>query len=280
MVALGAAVQAGVLSGDVTDILLLDVTPLSLGIETLGGVTTKLIERNTTIPTRKAETFSTAADNQPSVEINVIQGEREMAKDNRTLGKFHLDGIPPAPRGIPQVEVTFDIDANGIIHVTATDKGTNKEQKITITDSTGLSESEIEQMVKDAEANAEVDKERREKIDVKNQLDTVIYSTEKTIKDNKDKLKEEDVKEAEEAVEEAKKHLEGEIPAMKEQVEKVNEVAHKLAQSMYSQSQEEGGAPEGGAPDGGESSENTDGGNDGKADDDVVDAEFEDVGKK
>jgi molecular chaperone DnaK len=182
VVALGAAVQAGVLSGDVTDILLLDVTPLSLGIETLGGVTTKLIERNTTIPTRKAETFSTAADNQPSVEINVIQGEREMAKDNRTLGKFHLDGIPPAPRGIPQVEVTFDIDANGIIHVTATDKGTNKEQKITITDSTGLSESEIEQMVKDAEANAEVDKERREKIDVKNQLDTVIYSTEKNHK--------------------------------------------------------------------------------------------------
>ena len=280
VVALGAAVQAGVLSGDVTDILLLDVTPLSLGIETLGGVTTKLIERNTTIPTRKAETFSTAADNQPSVEINVIQGEREMAKDNRTLGKFHLDGIPPAPRGIPQVEVTFDIDANGIIHVTATDKGTNKEQKITITDSTGLSESEIEQMVKDAEANAEVDKERREKIDVKNQLDTVIYSTEKTIKDNKDKLKEEDVKEAEEAVEEAKKHLEGEIPAMKEQVEKVNEVAHKLAQAMYSQSQEEGGTPEGGAPEGGESSENTDGGSESKSDDDVVDAEFEDVGKK
>ena len=280
VVALGAAVQAGVLSGDVTDILLLDVTPLSLGIETLGGVTTKLIERNTTIPTRKAETFSTAADNQPSVEINVIQGEREMAKDNRTLGKFHLDGIPPAPRGIPQVEVTFDIDANGIIHVTATDKGTNKEQKITITDSTGLSESEIEQMVKDAEANAEVDKERREKIDVKNQLDTVIYSTEKTIKDNKDKLKEEDVKEAEEAVEEAKKHLEGEIPAMKEQVEKVNEVAHKLAQAMYSQSQEEGGTPEGGAPEGGESSENTDAGSESKSDDDVVDAEFEDVGKK
>ena len=280
VVALGAAVQAGVLSGDVTDILLLDVTPLSLGIETLGGVTTKLIERNTTIPTRKAETFSTAADNQPSVEINVIQGEREMAKDNRTLGKFHLDGIPPAPRGIPQVEVTFDIDANGIIHVTATDKGTNKEQKITITDSTGLSESEIEQMVKDAEANADVDKERREKIDVKNQLDTVIYSTEKTIKDNKDKLKEEDVKEAEEAVEEAKKHLEGEIPAMKEQVEKVNEVAHKLAQAMYSQSQEEGGTPEGGAPEGGESSENTDGGSESKSDDDVVDAEFEDVGKK
>ena len=168
MVALGAAVQAGVLSGDVTDILLLDVTPLSLGIETLGGVTTKLIERNTTIPTRKAETFSTAADNQPSVEINVIQGEREMAKDNRSLGKFHLDGIPPAPRGVPQVEVTFDIDANGILHVGAKDKGTGKEQKITITDSTGLKEDDIEQMVKDAEANADADKERRETIDVKN----------------------------------------------------------------------------------------------------------------
>jgi molecular chaperone DnaK len=240
VVALGAAVQAGVLSGDVKDILLLDVTPLSLGIETLGGVTTKLIERNTTIPTRKSETFSTAADNQPSVEINVIQGEREMAKDNRSLGKFHLDGIPPAPRGVPQVEVTFDIDANGIIHVGAKDKGTNKEQKITITDSTGLSDNDIEQMVKDAEANADVDKERREKIDVKNQLDSVIYSTEKTIRENKDKLKEEDVKETEEAVEEAKKHLEGEIPEMKEQLEKVNEVAHKLAQAMYSQAQEPG----------------------------------------
>ena len=277
VVALGAAVQAGVLSGDVTDILLLDVTPLSLGIETLGGVTTKLIERNTTIPTRKAETFSTAADNQPSVEVNVIQGEREMAKDNRSLGKFHLDGIPPAPRGLPQIEVTFDIDANGIIHVTAKDKGTNKEQKITITDSTGLSEDEIEQMVKDAEANAEADKERREKIDVKNQLDSVIYSTEKTMKDNKDKLKEEDIKEAEGVVEEAKKHLEDEIPAMKEQVEKVNEVAHKLAQSMYSQTQEQGETSEGG-----ETSESTDAdsGNDKKSDDDVVDAEFEDVGNK
>ena len=277
VVALGAAVQAGVLSGDVTDILLLDVTPLSLGIETLGGVTTKLIERNTTIPTRKAETFSTAADNQPSVEVNVIQGEREMAKDNRSLGKFHLDGIPPAPRGLPQIEVTFDIDANGIIHVTAKDKGTNKEQKITITDSTGLSEDEIEQMVKDAEANAEADKERREKIDVKNQLDSVIYSTEKTMKENKDKLKEEDIKEAEDVVEEAKKHLEDEIPAMKEQVEKVNEVAHKLAQSMYSQTQEQGETS-----DGGETSESTDAdsGNENKSDDDVVDAEFEDVGKK
>ena len=276
VVALGAAVQAGVLSGDVTDILLLDVTPLSLGIETLGGVTTKLIERNTTIPTRKAETFSTAADNQPSVEINVIQGEREMAKDNRSLGKFHLDGIPPAPRGVPQVEVTFDIDANGILHVGAKDKGTGKEQKITITDSTGLKEEDIEQMVKDAEANADADKERRETIDVKNQLDSVIYSTEKTLKENKEKLKEEDVKEAEEVVEEAKKHLEGDVATMKEQVEKINEVAHKLAQSMYAQSQEEGGE----TPLDGETDAGPEDDTEGKSDDDVVDAEFEDIGKK
>ena len=276
VVALGAAVQAGVLSGDVTDILLLDVTPLSLGIETLGGVTTKLIERNTTIPTRKAETFSTAADNQPSVEINVIQGEREMAKDNRSLGKFHLDGIPPAPRGVPQVEVTFDIDANGILHVGAKDKGTGKEQKITITDSTGLKEEDIEQMVKDAEANADADKERRESIDVKNQLDSVLYSTEKTLRENKEKLKEEDVKEAEEVVEEAKKHLEGDVATMKEQIEKINQVAHKLAQNMYSQTQEEGGeTPPEGETDAGPESET-----EGKSDDDVVDAEFEDIGKK
>ena len=277
VVALGAAVQAGVLSGDVKDILLLDVTPLSLGIETLGGVTTKLIERNTTIPTRKSETFSTAADNQPSVEINVIQGEREMAKDNRSLGKFHLDGIPPAPRGVPQVEVTFDIDANGIIHVAAKDKGTNKEQKITITDSTGLSEDDIEQMVKDAEANADADKERRETIDVKNQLDSLIYSPEKTLSENKDKLKEEEVKEAEEVVEEAKKHLEAEVTVMKEQIEKINEVAHKLAQNMYSQAQEPGDTP----TDGGEDpSADNEGNTESKPDDDVVDAEFEDVGKK
>ncbi|MFL2914985.1 MAG: molecular chaperone DnaK [Nitrospinia bacterium] len=276
VVALGAAVQAGVLSGDVKDILLLDVTPLSLGIETLGGVTTKLIERNTTIPTRKSETFSTAADNQPSVEINVIQGEREMAKDNRSLGKFHLDGIPPAPRGVPQVEVTFDIDANGIIHVAAKDKGTNKEQKITITDSTGLSEDDIEQMVKDAEANADADKERRETIDVKNQLDSLIYSTEKTLSENKDKLKEEEVKEAEEVVEEAKKHLEAEVTVMKEQIEKINEVAHKLAQNMYSQAQEPGDTP----TDGGDPSADNEGNTESKPDDDVVDAEFEDVGKK
>ncbi|GJL80115.1 MAG: chaperone protein DnaK [Nitrospinaceae bacterium] len=280
VVALGAAVQAGVLSGDVKDILLLDVTPLSLGIETLGGVTTKLIERNTTIPTRKSEVFSTASDNQPSVEINVLQGEREMSKDNRSLGKFHLDGIPPAPRGMPQVEVTFDIDANGIINVTAKDKGTNKEQKITITDSTGLSDADIEKMVKDAEANAEADKGRREKIDVKNQLDSIIYSTEKTIKDNKEKLKEEDVKSAEEVIEEAKKHLEDEVEPMKEQIEKLNQIAHTLAQTIYSQAQQgtpgEGGDPSGGPEGaGGPEAESKD-----KADEDVVDAEFEDIGKK
>ena len=276
VVALGAAVQAGVLSGDVKDILLLDVTPLSLGIETMGGVTTRLIDRNTTIPTRKAETFSTAADNQPSVEVNVLQGEREMAKDNRSIGKFHLDGIPPAPRGMPQIEVTFDIDANGILNVTAKDKGTGKEQKITITDSTGLSDDEIENMVKDAEANAEADKERREKIDLKNQLDSVIYNLEKTLKDNKDKFKEEDIKEAEAAVEEAKGHLEGEIDAMKEQIEKVNQIAHKLAEAMYAQTKDESGGGDSGGSGDAPGSE----GEQAKAEDDVVDAEFEDIGKK
>jgi molecular chaperone DnaK len=283
VVALGAAVQAGVLSGDVKDILLLDVTPLSLGIETMGGVTTRLIDRNTTIPTRKAETFSTAADNQPSVEVNVIQGEREMAKDNRSIGKFHLDGIPAAPRGMPQIEVTFDIDANGILHVTAKDKGTGKEQKITITDSTGLSDTDIENMVKDAEANAEADKERREKIDVKNQLDSVIYNLEKTLKDNKDKFKEEDIKEAEEAMEEAKKHLEGEADVMKEQIEKVNQIAHKLAEAMYAQTSqpgEEGGEPGDDSGEAGGTNAEGEQGEQAKSEDDVVDAEFEDVGKK
>ena len=281
VVALGAAVQAGVLSGDVKDILLLDVTPLSLGIETMGGVTTRLIDRNTTIPTRKSETFSTASDNQPSVEVNVLQGEREMAKDNRSLGKFHLDGIPAAPRGVPQVEVTFDIDANGILHVSAKDKGTGKEQKITITDNTGLNDSEIENMVKDAETNAESDKQRREAIDARNQLDSLIYSTEKTIRDNKEKLGEEDVKTAEEAIVNAKKALEGEEPdveQIKAQIEALTQASHTLAQKMYTQTDAAGGeggpegGPEGGEGEGGEGSS--------KSDEDVVDAEFEDVSKE
>jgi len=201
VVAIGAAIQAGVLSGEVKDILLLDVTPLSLGIETLGAVFTRLIERNTTIPTRKSEIFSTAADSQTSVEIHVLQGEREMATDNRTLGRFHLVGIPPAPRGIPQIEVTFDIDANGILNVSAKDLATNKEQKITITSSSGLVKEEIEKMVKEAEAHAEEDRRRREEVDLRNQADAMTYNTEKILRENRDKIADSDAKKIEEAVE-------------------------------------------------------------------------------
>src|SRR5690606_35720302 len=205
VVAIGAAIQGGVLQGDVKDVLLLDVTPLSLGIETMGGVTTKLIERNTTIPTSKSEVFSTAADNQNQVEIHVLQGEREFAADNKSLGRFVLDGIPPAPRGVPQIEVTFNIDANGILNVTAKDKGTSKEQSITIQGSSGLNKEEVEKMAKDAEAHAEEDKKKRESVDARNGLDSAIYSAEKLKADNKDKISEEDIKTLDEAVEAAKK---------------------------------------------------------------------------
>ena len=264
VVAIGAAVQGGVLAGDVKDVLLLDVTPLSLGIETLGGVTTKLIERNTTIPTRKSETFSTAADNQTSVEVHVLQGEREMAKDNRTLGRFHLVGIPPAPRGMPQIEVTFDIDANGIVNVSAKDRGTGKEQSIKIEASSGLSDNEIESMVQDAEAHASEDAERRQVIEERNQLDSLVYSTEKGLGDHKDKLDADDVSKLETAIEEAKKAGESEdLEALKTAKDNLVAASHKLAEHLYSQAGPEGPAPgaEAGAAGG----------------DDVIDAEYVDV---
>ena len=280
VVAIGAAVQGGVLAGDVKDVLLLDVTPLSLGIETLGGVFTRLIERNTTIPTRKSETFSTAADNQTSVEVHVLQGEREMAQGNRTLGRFHLVGIPPAPRGVPQIEVTFDIDANGIVNVSAKDQGTGTEQKITISASSGLSESEIDQMVDDAESHAEEDKERRKKVEARNTLDTLTYQTEKTYEENKEKLSAEDKGQMEEALADAKKALEGEdTDAMEAAVEKLNQAAHKLAEAMYQTDGAQAGAPGGepgaqaGPEAGGDSADSA------GDDDEVIDAEYVDVEK-
>jgi len=284
VVALGAAIQGGVLAGDVKDILLLDVTPLSLGIETMGGVMTKLIERNTTIPTKKSETFSTAADNQTSVEIHVLQGEREMSADNRTLGKFHLEGIPSAPRGMPQIEVTFDIDANGIVHVAAKDKGTGKEQKITITSSTALKDDDIERMVNEAETHSEEDKKRREAIDARNLADSLIYQTEKTIKDNADKIPDDAKKSVETAVADLKKAMEGDdVAAIKSATEKLNEVSHKIAEAIYQQTAGSAGGP--GGPEGpgagtppppgaGAGAGSAEGGAD-----EVVDAEFEDAKK-
>ncbi|RMF83261.1 MAG: molecular chaperone DnaK, partial [Nitrospinota bacterium] len=272
VVALGAAVQAGVLSGEVKDILLLDVTPLSLGIETLGGVMTKLIERNTTIPTRKSEIFTTAADNQTSVEIHVLQGEREMARDNRTLGRFHLVGIPPAPRGVPQIEVTFDIDANGILHVSAKDRATGKEQSITITGSTSLSEEEIQRMVRDAEAHAEEDRKRREEIELRNRADSLIYTTEKTLNENRDKLSAEEIRSVEEALEEAKKALEdGKADQIKATMERLTTASHKLAEIMYQRAQQEAGSQQTTASGDGQTHSRGD---------DVVDAEFEDTENK
>jgi molecular chaperone DnaK len=244
VVAIGAAVQAGVLGGEVKDLLLLDVTPLTLGVETLGGVMTPLIQRNTTIPTRKTETFSTAADNQTSVEIHVLQGERPSAKDNRTLGKFHLVGIPPAMRGIPQIEVTFDIDANGILNVAAKDLGTNREQKITITSSSGLSKEEVERMNKEAELHADEDRRYKEEVEVKNRADSLVYSVEKTLKENREKISAQDVKNIEEAVEEAKKAIqEGKVEAINSAVERLTAASHKLAEAMYKQQSGEAAAP-------------------------------------
>jgi len=236
VVAVGAAIQAGVLGGEVKDLLLLDVTPLTLGVETLGGVMTALIQRNTTIPTRKTETFSTAADSQTSVEIHVLQGERPMANGNRTLGKFHLIGIPPAPRGIPQIEVTFDIDANGILNVSAKDLGTGKEQKITITSSSGLSKEEVERMTKEGDLHAEEDKRRKEEVEIKNKADSMVYSVEKLLKENREKISEADVKSIETALEEAKKTIqEGDSSKISTAVEKLTTASHKLAEAMYRQ---------------------------------------------
>ena len=259
VVADGAAVQGGVLTGDVQGILLLDVTPLSLGVETMGGIMTKMIDRNTTIPTSKTEIYSTAADNQTSVEINVLQGERELARDNKSLGKFQLTGIPAARRGVPQIEVTFDIDANGIVTVSAKDKGTGKEQQITISGSTALSDEEVDRMVKDAEAHAEEDKRQKEEVEVRNQTDSLCYSTEQTIADLGDKVSADVKGEAEAAISEAKKALEGtDVDAIKAAGDKLQEVAYKLAQIVYADAQQETG-----------------GSASASSDDDVVDADYE-----
>jgi len=275
VVAVGAAVQAGILSGDVKDVLLLDVTPLSLGVETLGGVMTKLIERNTTIPTKKTEVFSTAADNQTSVEIHVLQGEREMARDNRTLGKFHLDGIPPAARGVPQIEVTFDIDANGIVNVSAKDTATGKTQAITITSSSGLAKDEVDRMVKEGQSHSEEDKRRREVVDLRNQADSLAYSVEKLLKENRDKLPEGDAKPVEEAIASARKAAEGDdAGAIKQALERLTQLSHKLAETLYKKTGTPGGesgpgGPGPGGPGGPQASPPG-----GGSPDDVVDAEY------
>ena len=274
VVADGAAVQGGVLTGDVEGILLLDVTPLSLGVETMGGIMTKMIDRNTTIPTSKTEVYSTAADNQTSVEINVLQGERELARDNKSLGKFQLTGIPAARRGVPQIEVTFDIDANGIVKVTAKDKGTGKEQQITISGSTALSDDEVDRMVKDAESHAEEDKKHKDEIEVRNQTDSLAYSTEQTVKELGDKVPADMKKQAEDAVAEAKKALDGtDIDAIKAAGDKLQEVGHKLAEVVYSSAQQDAAA--GNADAAGQAGAGAQAGSSSNSGDDVVDADYE-----
>ena len=278
VVAVGAAVQGGVLAGDVKDVLLLDVTPLSLGIETLGGVFTKLIERNTTIPTRKSEIFSTASDSQTSVEIKVFQGERAMASDNRALGVFQLIGIPPAPRGIPQIEVTFDIDANGIVHVNALDKATGKSQNIVITSGSGLSEEEIKRMVTEAEKNREADKKRREVVDARNNLDSLVFASEKGIKDAGDKVPADKKAEIEGAISEAKTKLTSEsLDEIKAATERLQNVAHSIAQFMYQGTGADAGAGAGAGA--GQGQQTQGGGSSDKKDDgdDVVDADYKEV---
>lgn len=277
VVAIGAAIQGGVLKGDVKDVLLLDVTPLSLGIETLGGVMTKLIERNTTIPTRKSQVFSTAADNQPAVSIHVLQGEREMSADNKSLGRFELVGLPPAPRGMPQIEVTFDIDANGIVNVSAKDLGTGKEQAIKITSSSGLSDSEVERMIQEAERYADDDKKRRESAELRNQAETLLYSTEKTVSDLGEKLPVADKEKIEAVSEQLRKSLEnGDPDAIRSDIEALTQASHKLAEMLYQQSaanqQPTDGEPGGDSGSGNHSNKKQD-------DDDIVDADYEEVKK-